>query len=85
MADDKSRYILKKLNQNIDFIRKNWQDDVSSQYLISLENIQKNITEYERKRDVIQIQNVRIEKACNKILEEIEESPKICGRGSRRR
>lgn len=85
MTDDKSRSILKKLNQNVDFIKKNWQDDVARQYLISLERMQQSIQQYEKKRDLVKFQNARIEETCNKILEEIEDSPQIYSRGSRRR
>ena len=85
MTDDKSRSILKKLNQNVDFIKKNWQDDVARQYLISLERMQQSIQQYEKKRVLVKSQNARIEETCNKILEEIEDSPQIYSRGSRRR
>lgn len=77
MFDERSCYILKKVEEAAAYIQENWDDDISSQYLIYLQGVESKVSKLERRREEINSRRMEIEICCQNIASGTEDQPKV--------
>ena len=77
MFDERSDYILKRIEEAATYIQENWDDDISSQYLIYLQGVESKINKLERRREEINNRRMEIEIRCQSIASGSEDQPKV--------
>lgn len=77
MKNEEYQYILRRISATIGYLQDHWNDDIARQYLIYLQNVDKRIKSFERKRLEMESKRMEIESYCEEIINGNDDRPKI--------